>query len=140
MSFDLVPGSFWKFPSFRIPSIWDDEEEDKWLSLPNTPSGLTVSEDKSNVYVEAAVPGINPDEVEITYDKGMLWIRAQGQEEEKEKKYYRKATSSFSYQVAIPGNIDEKSEPEAVCKNGMMKVTFKKVPETKPKKITIKKA
>jgi len=138
MAFDIVPHSFWTFPSFRFPSLWEEEEEENYLSLPNVPSGLAISEDDKNVYVEAAVPGVEPDNVEVTFNKGVLWIKAEGEEEEKGKKYYRKASRCFSYRVAVPSNIDEKIEPEAVCKNGVMKVTFAKTPESKPKKITVK--
>jgi len=46
------------------------------------------------------------------------------EEETKEKKYYRKATSSFSYRVAVPGEIDQNKEPYASCRNGVMTVTL----------------
>lgn len=139
MAFNIIPHSFWSFPSFRFPSLWEEEDDDeRFLNLPHIPSGLSISEDDKNVYVEAAVPGIDPDNVEVTFNKGVLWIKAEGKEEEKGKKYYRKASSSFSYRVAVPGNINEKAEPEAVCKNGVMKVTFAKIPEVKPKKIAVK--
>jgi HSP20 family protein len=136
MRLDLVPRSFWSMPS-RLPSIFDDED---WQSFAPS-SGLTVSEDDKHVYVEAAVPGLDPDKIEVTYDKGVLWVRGNQESEEnnKARKFYRKASASFSYRVAVPGNIDDKAEPEAVCKNGVMKVTFNKVPETQPKKLTVKK-
>jgi len=138
MALDIIPRSFWTFPSFRFPALWEEDDEDKFLTVASIPSGLTVSEDDKNVYVEAAIPGVDPEKVEVTFNKGVLWIKAEGEEEEKGKKYYKKASRSFSYRVAVPGNIDEKKEPEAVCKNGVMKVTFTKVPEAKPKKITVK--
>lgn len=119
----------------RWTNLFDDED---WSSfLPS--SGLSVSEDKDHVYVEAAVPGLEADKVDVTYDKGILWIRGGSQEEEKEgKKYYRKASSAFSYRVAVPGEIDESKEPSAVCKNGIMKVSFQKKPEVSPKKISVR--
>ncbi len=135
MAFDLMPRSFWNIPS-RLP-IFDEDED--WKSfLPS--SGLTVSEDDKSVYVEAAVPGLDPEKIDVTYDKGVLWIRGNNEEreEDKDKKFYRKASSSFSYRVAIPGNVDEHAEPEAVCKNGVMKVSFAKVPETEPKRLSVK--
>lgn len=133
MSFDLIPRAFMG-PS-RWTNLFDDED---WSSfLPS--SGLSVSEDKDHVYVEAAVPGLEADKVDVTYDKGILWIRGGSQEEEKEgKKYYRKASSAFSYRVAVPGEIDESKEPSAVCKNGIMKVSFQKKPEVSPKKISVR--
>lgn len=135
---NLVPRSFF---SPRFPSFWDDEDSMLSPLSITQDSGLTVSEDDKNIYVEAAVPGLDPDKVEVTYDKGVLWIRGNQEQEEKDdkKKYYRKASSSFSYHVAVPGKIDEQAEPNAVCKNGVMRVTFAKVPEVQPKKITVKK-
>jgi HSP20 family protein len=135
MAFDLIPRAFMG-PS-RLQNWLDDED---WASfLPS--SGLTVSEDDKNVYVEAAVPGLDPDKVDVTFEKGVLWIRGNQAEEEKDeqKKFYRKASSAFSYRVAVPGDVDESVEPEASCKNGIMKVTFAKRPEVQPKKIAVKK-
>lgn len=134
---NLVPRDFFSVP--RFPSVWDDED-DFW-TMSNTPSGLTVSEDEKNVYVEAAVPGAEPEKVEITFDKGMLWIKGQQETEEKDKqkKFYRKASSLFSYRVAVPGEIDNDKEPQAVCKNGVMKIVFAKKPEVQPKRIAVKK-
>lgn len=140
MSLSIVPNSFWQFPSLRLPSLWDDDQD--W-DLSSSPSGLSVSEDDKKIYVKASVPGIKPDDVEITYDpdKGVLSIAGEAKEEEEDKKrkFYRKASSSFSYRVLVPGKVDDKEEPEAICKDGIMTVTFNKVPETKPKKIAVKK-
>lgn len=134
MPFDLIPRAFMGPSRFQN---WLDEDD--WSSfLPS--SGLTVSEDENSVYVEAAIPGLDPDKVEVTFDKGVLWIRGNQQQEDQDdkKKFYRKASSAFSYRVAVPGDIDTSKEPEASCKNGIMKVTFAKMPEIQPKKISVK--
>ncbi len=135
MPFDLIPRAF------MGPSRWQNwlDEEDWSSFLPS--SGLTVSEDQNRVYVEAAVPGLDADKIEVTFDKGVLWIRGNQASEEKDdkKKYYRKASSAFSYHVAVPGEIDESKEPEASCKNGVMKVVFDKKPQVEPRKINVKK-
>lgn len=139
MAFDLVPGSFWSFPSFRIPSVWD--EEDDWTPS-GAPSGISISEDEKSVYVSAALPGVSEDNIDMTFDKGVVWIKGDSKEEEEDKKrkHYRKATSSFSYRIAVPGEIDPNKDPEAVYKNGVMTVTFSKSPASQPKKISLKKA
>lgn len=138
MAFDLIPSRLLSFPSMRLPSFWNDEDD--WMTTPSIPSGLSVSEDEKKVYVEAAVPGIDPKDVEITFQDGYLWIRGETKEEEKDKsrKYYRESSKSFSYRVAVPGDIDDKVDPEATSKNGIMTVTFAKSPKTTPKKIEIK--
>ncbi len=138
MAFDLIPKRFLSFPSFPFPNFWGEEED--WLTAPSTQSGLSVYEDENKVYVEAAVPGINPKDVEVTFQDGYLWVRGEAKEEEenKKKKYYRKATRSFSYRVALPGDIDDKKEPEATYKHGVMTVAFAKSAKVQPKKIQIK--
>lgn len=138
MAFDLIPNRFFTFPTMRMPS-WSDEDD--WLTTTaTTASGLSISEDDKHVYVEAAVPGIDPKDVEITYQDGYLWIRGETKEEEKDKarKYYRQSSRSFSYRVAVPGDINEQVEPEASSKHGVMTVSFEKSPKKQPKKIQIK--
>lgn len=133
MAFDLIPKSYWSYPKLIN---WDDDDD--WLSFPSNPGGLSVSEDDKNVYVSAHVPGIDPKDIEVTFDKGMLWIKGETKTEEKGKKFYRKSANSFSYRVNVPGEIDNENEPTASCKNGVMTVTFVKSPKTQPKKIAVK--
>lgn len=137
MSNDLVPRSFWAFPSIKP---WFDDED--WISsIPSSSSGLSVSEDDKKVYVEAHMPGLKAEDIDITFQKGELWIQGEKKEEEKDKdkKYYRMATSSYSYRVLVPGEIDEKDEPEASYKDGVMTITLNKSAKMLPKKISVKK-
>jgi HSP20 family protein len=117
----------WSFPTFRYPfSLFEEGEEGDPLQHFHESSGLSISEDEKCLYVEAAVPGIKPDEIEMNFENGILWIKALKNEEceDKKKKFYRKAMRSFSYRIAIPSSVDETKQPEALCKNGMLKVAF----------------
>jgi HSP20 family protein len=131
---DIVPRSYWRFPA--LPSLWDDEED--WGAVTNWPSGLSLAEDESHVFVQAAVPGVDPKDIEVTVDHGVVWIKGESKEEETDKKYYRKAASSFSYRVTVPGDIDTTKDPVASVKNGVMTVTFTKSPKAQPKKISVR--
>jgi HSP20 family protein len=120
----------------RWPSIWDDED---YLTSSSTPSQLDVYETESDVVVKANVAGVDDDKVDITFEKGVLTISAEEIEESPEgKKYYQKASRSYSYRVAVPGNIDSKVDPEAEIKKGVVTIRFAKADEAKPKKIAIK--
>jgi HSP20 family protein len=135
-----LPKTFFSsFPNIRFPLL-NLLENEKWepMSLDEN-SGLSVYEDKNKITVEAAMPGLSAENIEITFEKGILWIKGEKESEEEGKKYYNKASTSFSYRVFVPGNIDEKKEPEAEYKDGIMKVTFLKKKEAEPKKIKIKK-
>lgn len=125
------------FRPFLFPYL-DDEEF--WGS---DNSGLTISEDEKNVYVEANMPGLKTEDIEISFEKGILLIKGSRkvEEKDKEKKYYKRAMSSYSYRVNIPTEVDEKKEPDASYKDGVLKIAFVKKPEAilKAKKIKIKK-
>lgn len=133
MTSDLIPSNFFRMPMMKFP--WEDEDFDV---VAQGGSGLSVSEDDKSVFVEAHMPGLEAKDIEVSYDKGVLWVRGQVKEEEKGKKYYRRATRAFSYRVAVPGELDSKKEPQANYKNGVMKVSFAKSPVTQPKKITVR--
>ncbi len=136
MAYDLIPNRFLSFPGNSLSSIFDDDE---FFNSPVSQNGLSISEDEKKVYVEAAIPGVNPDNVEVTFHDGYLWIRGEQKKEEKDKKrkFYRQAATSFSYRVAVPGEIDQNTEPEAHYKHGVMKVQFAKSPKVEPKKIKV---
>ena len=125
-----------KFPFSLFESVDEDWDVHEFTS----PSGLSVSEDDNHVYIEAALPGIKPDEIDMFFDKGILWIKAEKKEEseDKKKKFYRKAMSSFSYRITVPGDIDESKDPDALCQDGVLKVQFFKTTKSSYKKIPIR--
>lgn len=129
-------------PKKLLMAPWFPSDLDSWwnndLITSNNDSGLSISEDDKNVYVKAAVPGIDAKDIEITFNKGLLSIRAESTEKEEKKKVIRQSRQSFVYQLTVPGDIDNNTEPEAKCKNGMMTVIFAKSPKVQPKKIAIK--
>lgn len=136
MAFDPFTQKFLTLPSAFL------NDDENWLTTHNTASNVAVSEDEKNVYVEAGLPGIDPKDVDITFEKGYLWIKGEAKEteEDKKRKYYRHATRSFSYRIAIPGDIDLNAEPTATNDHGVTKVTFAKAAKAQPKKIQIKTA
>lgn len=138
----MEPRSFWSFPRLRFPfSLFENVDDDWDLQEFSSPSGLSVSEDDEHIYIEAAMPGIKSDEIEMIFDKGVLWMKGEKREEseDKKRKFYRKAMRSFSYRVAVPGDIDETKEPHATCKNGVLKIAFQKAKKgSTSKKIPIK--
>jgi len=121
-----------------MPAFEEEEGGFPWRTLLAT--DLSIYEDDKAVYVEAALPGLKPEEIDITFQKGFLSIRGNQKEEEidQKRRYYRKANRTYSYRIAIPGNIDESKEPTAEYKNGVMKITFTKQQRAEPKRIQIK--
>ncbi len=125
-------------PRMQFPGFFSDM--DTWIANMQVPSGVSVSEDDKSIYIEAAVPGIDPKDIEVTFADGYVWIRGEAkiEESDNQRKYYRQANRSYSVRVAVPGDIDSTAEPEATYKNGIMTVAFAKSPKTQPKKINVK--
>lgn len=139
MKQDIIPSmNLSQLPRLlSMPSLFNNGD---WMDISESMSGLSMSEDDNNIYVEAALPGIDIKDVEVTFDKGVLWIRGQSKEEDEDKKrkFYRKASRSFSYRTLIPDTVDEVNEPKVISKNGLIKVTFAKIAKSEPKKLAVK--
>lgn len=119
----------------RWPNLWDEED---FPTLTNG-GGLDLYETSEEVVVKASVAGVEPEKVDITFEKGVLTITASETEEKTEgAKYYQKSNRSYAYRVAVPGNLNLSAEPEAKFSNGVVSVAFKKAEEAKPKKIAIR--
>lgn len=121
----------------RWPSIWDEED---WGTPTTTADQLDIYETDNEVVIRANIAGVPEDKVDLTFERGILTISAEETEETAEgKKYYQRASRRYSYRVAVPGNIDSKTEPQAHVDQGVVEVRFQKAAEAKPKKISVRK-
>lgn len=119
------------------PDLWDDGD---LPAIRSTTNNLDVYETEDEVVVRANVAGLEPDQVEVTFEKGVLWIRGEKKTEtsDKNKKHYSQASWQYSYRVAVPGMIDHHHEPDAEIANGVVTITFKKAEASKPKKLQVR--
>ncbi len=118
--------------------FWKDADE--WMSTPWTQNGLSVYEDpkQKQVRFEAAVPGVDPKDIEVTYADGSLFIRGESKEEQKNDKTTMSQHRSYFYKVAVPDTVDQSVEPEATYKHGVMTVAFTTSSKPQPKQIQVK--
>ena len=102
---------------------------------------LDVCETENDLKVEASLPGFKPDEVDISVVGNALSIKAETEREEKseEGRYHYRERSYGSYQrtIPLPADVDS-SKAEAKFEDGVLKLTFPKVEEAKPKRIEVK--
>jgi HSP20 family protein len=101
---------------------------------------VDVYETDDSVVVEAAVPGLKPEDVDINITGETLTIKGETTFEEKvERENYirqERRYGSFCRAVALPDGLD-KDEAEADFENGVLTVTFPKSEEAKPKSIKV---
>lgn len=101
-------------------------------------NGIELSEDDTNVYVHAPMPGLKPNDIDVNIENGMLQIKGERKEEEndKNKKFYRKAQRLFCYQVALPSQVDD-SQAKCDYNNGVLELTVPKTKSNQTKKIKV---
>ncbi len=136
----------------RFSPMWDpfSEMDEVMNRLPATVGqnsmqafvpAVNVYETKEAVVVESALAGIDPNNVEVSVENGVLSISGDTKKEHEveEKNYYRKEvrSGSFRRQIPLPTAVDEE-KVEAVFEDGMLKITCPKVSVVEPKKISVK--
>lgn len=113
-----------------------------WIA-PMSAADLAIDmyETKDDVVVKAALPGIKPEQVEVTITGDTLMIRGESKEENevKEEDYIRKERryGSFFRSVVLPSVI-KADKADATFENGVLTLKIPKAEETKPKSIKVK--
>jgi len=95
----------------------------------------------NDVVVKASLPGIKPDEVQISVVGDVLTIKGEvkQQDEVKEKTYHMREQrwGSFERSVALPSSVSA-DKAKAEFENGILTITMPKEEEARPKTITIR--
>jgi HSP20 family protein len=101
---------------------------------------LDVTSTADALVVEAAMPGIKPEDVEITVENGTLSIRGELREERREGEGENLVSeirrSSVSRTVSLPSGL-EPDKATASFEHGMLKLRIPKAEEVKPRQIRI---
>lgn len=125
----LFEQSFGRLPSFR------GSEE---LGPANL--NLDVVENGDSFVVKAAVPGIDPKDIDISVDDDVLTIKGEFQhkDETNEDNYIRRELryGSFQRQLRLPPTVDAENA-KADFEHGMLKLTLPKKPEARARSIKI---
>ena len=101
------------------------------LDVTNTPDALLI---------EAALPGVRPEDVEITVEDGTLTIRAETsterQETEGETIISEIRRGSMSRAITLPSGL-EADKASATFENGVLRLSFPRAEAVKPRQIRI---
>lgn len=105
------------------------------------PLALDVRETDEALIVEGSLPGIKPEDVDISISGNVLTIKGeskQEKEEEKDKYHYRERRyGAYQRTIALPVEVDADTA-DASFKEGVLTLTLPKVEETKAKCIEVK--
>jgi HSP20 family protein len=102
---------------------------------------LDLAEREDAVVVKAEVPGLKPDEIDISVQGNVLTISGEKKEEHKDEKdnYYHveRRHGYFRRDVTLPADVDSE-KVEATCRDGVLTVTLPKSEQARPKRIAVK--
>ena len=95
----------------------------------------------NEVVVKAAMPGVNPEDINIDITGDTLTIKGETKTEEEIKKedylYLERRYGGFSRSLVLPSGL-RADKAEANLENGILTLTIPKAEEAKPKTIKIK--
>lgn len=102
---------------------------------------VDLVETKDDVVVKATLPGVKPEDVELTITGETLSIRGETKEEKetKDENYIRRERryGSFSRSIQLPAGL-QTDKAEASFENGVLTLKLPKSEQVKPKSIKVK--
>lgn len=101
---------------------------------------VDIKEEQTRFVILADIPGVDPKDIEINMEKGILTIKGERTHEAKEEgeKFTRveRSRGVFYRRFALPDSADAEGIT-ASGKHGVLEIVIPKRPETTPRRITI---
>ena len=107
----------------------------------NFTPAVDIKENESEIRLELELPGLKPDQVEITAENGVLTVRGEKKSERNEgedNRYHvvERSYGSFTRSFSVPATVDAE-KVGAEFKNGVLTVTLPKKEAAKPRQVKI---
>lgn len=101
---------------------------------------VDIKEEADHYQILADLPGVKPEDVDVTMEKGVLVIKGQRKAESKEEsdnyKRVERVRGSFYRSFALPDTADVE-RISARSNHGVLEITIPKQPVVQPRKIEI---
>ena len=113
--------------------------EPRYRGSPAYPA-VNLWEDDSNIYVEAEVPGLSLEDLEIFVSGDEVTIRGKRKAEERPGAVYHRQerpAGEFTRVITLPVEV-QADNVEARLANGVLTVTLPKVEAARPRRIEVK--
>ena len=101
---------------------------------------VDVKEQDKRFVILADIPGVDPKDIEVSMDKGILTIRGERQSETKDQNgkltRIERSYGAFYRRFALPDSADAEGI-SATGKHGVLEISIPKKPETTPRRISV---
>jgi HSP20 family protein len=117
--------------------------EDETSGVANWIPAIDIREEEKQFVLFADLPGVDPAQIEVTLDNGVLTIRGRRELAERdERSGYRRVervSGEFFRRFGLPDTADSQSV-KARYANGVLEVSIPKQPQVLPRKISVEAA
>jgi HSP20 family protein len=104
-------------------------------------AALNAYEEGDHLVVETPLPGIRPEDIDVSVEGGTLTIRGQAraEEERRERNYFVREyrTGSFSRSIRLPETVDAEA-CQASFEHGVLRLTFPRAERARPRRIEVR--
>ena len=117
-------------------------DADERTSFDTISPRVDMKQDENNIYVKMTIPGVNPDDIQISVAENILTVKAEVKEEKSEKdeksayEIREHTWSSYYREISLPSEV-EADKAKADYENGVLKLELPKAEIVKPKMISI---
>ena len=127
-------------PINRLDSLFDhvfgEDVRRPGRAWPAAP--VAMWEDEDQIHIEAELPGVRDEDVDVTVYKDTLTIRGERKPEEGRRYLYNgRSFGRFEQVIALPEAV-QADDVQAALVGGVLRLDLPKSPESRPRKITLK--
>ncbi len=126
---------------FDNVSRWFDDFVSEPLFGQSTVPAVDLRESDAQYLMEVELPGLAEKDIEVKLDNNLLTVSSRKEEKKEEKKdgylLRERRSAHFSRSFVLPEDV-ERDKIAAEFKNGVLTLTFPKVPAAQPKTIEVK--
>lgn len=101
---------------------------------------VDIKENKDSFVIMADIPGVDPKDIEVHMENGILTIKGEKESEKKEEregyKRVERSYGSFYRRFSLPDSADP-DKITAKSNNGVLEVTIAKQEKVQPRKISV---
>jgi HSP20 family protein len=101
---------------------------------------VDIKEEKGSFVIVADIPGVDPKDIEVHMENGMLTIKGEKESEKKEEregyKRVERSFGSFYRRFSLPDTADAE-KISAKSNNGVLEVRIAKQEQVQPRKISV---
>ncbi len=114
--------------------------DDSPVSAADWVPAVDIKEEDTRFVIHADVPGVDPDDIEVRMEDGVLTIKGERQSEDKEEregyKRIERVRGSFFRRFSLPDTADAEGIT-AKAKNGVLEIIIPKHEKVQPRRIEV---